>query len=191
MIDRYIAVTHHSIYTIQYNRLKSSNSNPIVVEQILEMEKFHSARIACNANHILFYINRQQSNSIEIYNRQFHQIQRFPTSTQRSDSFCCTNTLIALMEKEDVLVSHFPYVTPKKLTVLLFDIETFELRYTVDLNDCSRIYSMKCLEQYNIFFALTEEKILNIIQIDDQQAVQIVKKPFYTNQTEVKLMYFT
>lgn len=180
-------MTHHSIYTIQYNRLKSTNSNPIVVEKVLEMDKFHSARIACNANHILLYIVRQQSNSIEIYNRQFQLIKQFPTSHHRSYSFCCTNTLIALTEKEDVLISHFPYITPKKMTVLLYDIDTFQLRYTVDLNDCSNIYTMKCLEESNIFFALMDEKILNIIQIDDQEMVQIAKKPFYTNQTEVRL----
>ena len=45
---------------------------------------------------------------------------------------------------------------------------------------------MKCLQEYNVFFALMQEKILNIIQIDDQDMVHIAKKPFYTNQTEVR-----
>lgn len=76
------------------------------------------------------------------------------------------------------------------MTVLLFDIETFELRYTVDLKDCSMIYSMKCPEEDNVFFALTDQKILHIIQLDDQQAVQIAKKTFYTNQTEVRAERF-
>ena len=46
---------------------------------------------------------------------------------------------------------------------------------------------MKCLEQYNILFVLSYEKILWIIRIDDNETVQMAKKTFYTNQTEVKL----
>jgi hypothetical protein len=45
---------------------------------------------------------------------------------------------------------------------------------------------MKCLEQSNVFFALSDEKILWIVKIDQQQTAQIAKKSFYTNQTEVR-----
>jgi hypothetical protein len=103
-----------------------------------------------------------------------------------SPSFCCTNTFIALTDKENVLVSYVPYITPKKVSLLLFDIETFQLCYTIDLNNCSNIYTMKCLEQLNIFFALSDEKILWIVKIDQQEMVHIAKKSFYTNQTEVR-----
>lgn len=44
---------------------------------------------------------------------------------------------------------------------------------------------MKCLEQYNVFFALSDEKILWIIKIDNNETIQLAKKTFYTNQTEV------
>lgn len=185
MIDQYIAVTRHSVYTIQYNRAKSLISDVISINKVLDLTKFHSIRIACNENNILFYITDQQSSSIQIYDDQFKLIKTFSCSINNSQSFCCTNTLIALTEKDQMLVSHFPYVTPKKISLLLFDIETFELQYTIDLNDCSSIYTMKCLEQDNVFFALTDEKILWIIQIDNNQTIQMAKKTFYTNQTEV------
>lgn len=185
LIERYIAVTRHSIYTIEYNRLKSSNSNSIIVTKVLDIEQFHSARIACNENNIFLYTTEQQSSSIQIYDRQFNQMKIFQSSIINSPSFCCTNTLIALTEKENVLVSYVPYITPKKISLLLFDIETFQLRYTIDLNNCSNIYTMKCLEQYNVFFALSDEKILWIIKIDQHEMIQIAQKPFYTNQTEV------
>jgi hypothetical protein len=94
--------------------------------------------------------------------------------------------MIGLTEKEEVLISYFPYVTPKKISLLLFDIDTFELRYTIDLNDCSTIYTMKCLEQHNVFFGLSDEKVLWIINIDNNETIQTAKKTFYTNQTEVK-----
>jgi hypothetical protein len=45
---------------------------------------------------------------------------------------------------------------------------------------------MKCLEQSNVFFGLSDEKILWIIKIDNNGTIQMAKKPFYTNQTEVK-----
>lgn len=45
---------------------------------------------------------------------------------------------------------------------------------------------MKCLEQHNIFFTLSDEKILWFIQIDNNETVQIATKTFYTNQTDVK-----
>ncbi len=183
LIDRYIGVTHNSIYTIQYNR---SKSNPIIVTKVLDFVKFHSARITCNQNNILFYITHQKSSSIQIYDSQFNLVKTFHSSINNSHSFCCTNTLIGLTEKDEVLISYFPYVNPKKISLLLFDIDTFELRYTIDLNNCSNIYTMKCLEQYNVFFALTDEKILWIIKIDNNETIQMAKKTFYTNQTEVK-----
>ncbi|CAF4086254.1 unnamed protein product, partial [Rotaria sordida] len=77
------------------------------------------------------------------------------------------------------------YITPKKVTLLLFDIDTFELRYTIDLNNCSHIYTMKCLEKYNIFFGLSDEKILWIIKINNNETIQMAKKTFYTDQTEM------
>ena len=49
---------------------------------------------------------------------------------------------------------------------------------------------MKCLEQHNIFFTLSDEKILWFIQIDNNETVQIATKTFYTNQTEVKKKQF-
>ena len=179
-------MTEYSLYTIEYNRSKSSLSNPINVNQVCQIEKFHSARIACNEHNLLLYTTDTQSSSIQIYDHQFNLIKQFHTSLNSSQSFCCTNTLIGLTEKEEVLISHFPYITPKKISLLLFDIDTFQLRYTVDLNNCSNIYTMKCLEEQNIFFALSDEKILWILQIDHQGTAQITKKPFYTNQTEVR-----
>jgi hypothetical protein len=95
--------------------------------------------------------------------------------------------LIALTEKDNVLISYFPYKTPKKVSLLLFDIDTLELRYTIDLNECSEIYTMKCLEQYNILFVLSYEKLLWIIRIDENETIEMAKKPFYTDQTEVKI----
>ena len=178
-------MNEYSLYTIEYNRSKSSISNPIHVNQVLQLEKFHSVRMASNETNLLLYTTEAQSSSIQIYDRQFNRVKHFHHSLKPSPSFCCTNTLIGLTEKEEVLISHFPYITPKKISLLLFDIDTFQLRYTVDLNNCSNIYSMKCLEEYNIFFALSDEKILWIMQIDHQGTVQIAKKPFYTNQTEV------
>jgi hypothetical protein len=44
---------------------------------------------------------------------------------------------------------------------------------------------MKCLEQHNVFFALSDEKVLWIIKIDNNETIQLAKKTFYTNQTEV------
>ncbi len=186
LIDRYIAVTRNSIYTIQYNRSKSSTSDPIIINKVLDLVKFHSARIACNQNNILLYTTHQQSSSIQIYDNQFNLVKTFHSSIKNNQSFCCTNTLIALIEKDELLISYFPYVIPKKISLLLFDINTFELRYTIDLNNCSNIYTMKCLEQHNVFFALSDEKILWIIKIDNNETIQMAKKTFYTNQTEVK-----
>jgi len=48
---------------------------------------------------------------------------------------------------------------------------------------------MKCFEQSNVFFGLSDEKILWIIKIDNNGTIQMAKKPFYTNQTEVKKKY--
>jgi hypothetical protein len=183
LIDQYTAVTRNAIYTIQYNQSKLSTS---IVNKVLDLEKFHFARIACNQNNILLYTTHQQSSSIQIYDKQFNLVKTFHSSIKNSYSFCCTNTLIALTEKDDVLISYFPYVTPKKISLILFDIDTFELRYTIDLNNCSNIYTMKCLEQHNVFFALSDEKILWFIQIDNNETIQMAKKTFYTNQTEVK-----
>lgn len=102
-----------------------------------------------------------------------------------SNSFCCTNTLIGLTQKDDIQISYFPYVNRKKVSLLLFDIDTLELHYNIDLNDCSNIYTMKCLEDYNLFFGLSHEKTLWIIKINSDTTVQIAQKNFYTNQTEV------
>ncbi|UJR33394.1 hypothetical protein I4U23_020841 [Adineta vaga] len=187
-IDRYVALSHHSIYTIQYNR--SSRTNPILVNQVLVLKKLQLTRIACNDCNILLYITEQQSSSIEIYDYQFNREKTFDNLTNKqlpinSPIFCCTNTLIAFTDKYNVLISCFPYITPKKTSLLLFDIDTLELRYTIDLNDCLNIYSMKCLSHSNIFFALSDEKILWIIAIDQNETTHIAKKTFYTNQTEM------
>jgi len=41
-----------------------------------------------------------------------------------------------------------------------------------------------------LFFALTDEKILWIIKIDNNETIKMAKKTFYTNQTEVKKFNF-
>ncbi|CAF4862084.1 unnamed protein product [Rotaria sp. Silwood1] len=189
-MDRYIAVTHKSIYIIEYNKSKLSSSNSIIVEKVLELEKFNSARITCNENKILLYTIYQQKSSIQIYDKQFKKEKTFDSLINKqlpinSHSFCCTNTLIGLTEQDEILISYFPYVTPKKVSLLLFDIDTFELRYTIDLNNCSNIYTMKCLEKYNVFFGLSAEKNLWIIKINNNETIQVAKKTFYTNQTEM------
>ena len=74
--------------------------------------------------------------------------------------------------------------------MLLFDIDTFELRHTIDLNDCSNIYTMKCLQNDDIFFGLSDEKILWIIKVNSNEIIEIAKKKFYTDQTEVKKIIF-
>ncbi|CAF4271500.1 unnamed protein product, partial [Rotaria magnacalcarata] len=102
-----------------------------------------------------------------------------------SNSFCCTNTLIGLTQKDEILISYFPYITPKKVSLLLFDMDTFGLSYSIDLNNCSTIYTMKCLKKYNIFFGLSDEKILWIIKINNDETIQLTKKTLYTDQTEM------
>ncbi|CAF4869926.1 unnamed protein product, partial [Rotaria sp. Silwood2] len=62
------------------------------------------------------------------------------------------------------------------VSLLLFDIDIFDLRYTIDLNNCSNIYTMKYLEKYNIFFVLSDETI------------QMAKTNFHTNQTEMRIV---
>ncbi|CAF1259592.1 unnamed protein product [Adineta ricciae] len=187
-IDRYIALTRQSIYSIEYNR--SSRTNPILTNRIFDLKNFQSVRIACNDCNILLYFTESQQSSIEIYDYEFNQENVFTSLTNQqlpinSPSFCCTNTLIALTEKENMLISCFPYVTPKKTSLLLFDIATLNLCHTIDLNDCLNIYTMKCLTYPNIFFALSDEKILWIVSLDQNDTVQIAKKIFYTNQTEL------
>ncbi|CAF0762035.1 unnamed protein product [Rotaria sordida] len=189
-INLFIVVTHNAIYSIEYNKSKLLPSNSIIVEKVLDLEKFNSARIACNENKILLYTIYQHKSLIQIYDKQFKKEKTFDSSINKqlpinSHSFCCTNTLIGLTEKDEILISYFPYITPKKVTLLLFDIDTFELRYTIDLNNCSHIYTMKCLEKYNIFFGLSDEKILWIIKINNNETIQMAKKTFYTDQTEM------
>jgi hypothetical protein len=71
------------MYTIQYNRSKSSTSSPLIVNKVLDLEKFNSARIACNQNNILLYTTHQQSSSIRIYDNQFKQQKIFHSSTNK------------------------------------------------------------------------------------------------------------
>lgn len=49
---------------------------------------------------------------------------------------------------------------------------------------------MKCHEKFNLFFGLSSEKTLWIIKINYDETIQIAKKVFYTNQTEVKINSF-
>ncbi|CAF3504123.1 unnamed protein product [Rotaria socialis] len=189
-MDRFIAVCHDSIYSIQDDRSKLFSKDAIIINKVLSLEKFHSAQIACNENKILLYTIFQQKSAIQIYDRQLIKEKTFHSSIYKqlpinSNSFCCTNTLIGLTHKDEILISYFPYITPKKVSLLLFDIDTFELSYSIDLNNCSTIYTMKCLKKYNIFFGLSDEKILWIIKINNDETIQLTKKTLYTDQTKI------
>ncbi|CAF1488813.1 unnamed protein product [Rotaria magnacalcarata] len=189
-MDRFIAVCHDSIYSIQDDRSKLFSKDAIIINKVLSLEKFHSAQIACSENKILLYTIFQQKSAIQIYDRQLINEKTFHSSIYKqlpinSNSFCCTNTLIGLTQKDEILISYFPYITPKKVSLLLFDMDTFGLSYSIDLNNCSTIYTMKCLKKYNIFFGLSDEKILWIIKINNDETIQLTKKTLYTDQTEM------
>ena len=80
-IDRYIALTRQSIYSIQYNR--SSRTNPILTNHIVGLKNFQSVRIACNDSNILLYFTESQQSSIEIYDYQFNQENVFSSLTNQ------------------------------------------------------------------------------------------------------------
>lgn len=80
-IDRYVALTRQSIYSIQYNW--SSRTNPILIKHIFDLKSFQSVRIACNDCHILLYFTESQQSSIEIYDHQFNQENIFTSLTHQ------------------------------------------------------------------------------------------------------------
>ena len=79
-INLFIAVTHNVIYSIEYNKSKLLPSNSIIVEKVLGLEKFNSARIACNENKILLYTIYQHKSLIQIYDKQFKKEKTFDST---------------------------------------------------------------------------------------------------------------
>ncbi|CAF4482919.1 unnamed protein product [Rotaria socialis] len=79
-MDRFIAVCHDSIYSIQDDRSKLFSKDAIIINKVLSLEKFHSAQIACNENKILLYTIFQQKSAIQIYDRQLIKEKTFHSS---------------------------------------------------------------------------------------------------------------
>ncbi|CAF4086240.1 unnamed protein product, partial [Rotaria sordida] len=82
-INLFIVVTHNAIYSIEYNKSKLLPSNSIIVEKVLDLEKFNSARIACNENKILLYTIYQHKSLIQIYDKQFKKEKTFDSSINK------------------------------------------------------------------------------------------------------------
>ncbi|CAF5188639.1 unnamed protein product, partial [Rotaria magnacalcarata] len=79
-MDRFIAVCHDSIYSIQDDRSKLFSKDAIIINKVLSLEKFHSAQIACSENKILLYTIFQQKSAIQIYDRQLINEKTFHSS---------------------------------------------------------------------------------------------------------------
>ena len=92
LIERYLAVTRHSLFTIQYDR----PNRAVVAHPVLDVNPSHTVRLACNQEHILVYSTDEQSSTIQIYNEQFHREQQFDSNVDKhlpvDTEFFCFDT---------------------------------------------------------------------------------------------------